>query len=146
MTSIGAIFTSTYHTKQLNPWPNLSTNHVVNHSQLSACQGGMEPVEKHLNARGRPTSLRNKPQQKQTGNFQPQCLAEQLVNVYSHCLMVKVCFAVLCMEASFSQIQSHSQCNDTRAKTNILNESEQLTFTTNEYSNILSVFSFKLLA
>ena len=32
-----------------------------------------------------------------------------------------------------------------RAKTNILNESEQITFTTNEYSNILSVFSIKLL-
>ena len=33
-----------------------------------------------------------------------------------------------------------------RAKTNILNESERITFTTNEYLNILSVFSFKLLA
>ena len=33
----------------------------------------------------------------------------------------------------------------TRAKMNILNESEQITFTMNEYSNILSVFSIKLL-
>ena len=33
-----------------------------------------------------------------------------------------------------------------RAKTNILNESERITFTMNEYSNILSVFSIKLLA
>ena len=33
-----------------------------------------------------------------------------------------------------------------RAKTNILNESERIIFTTNEYSNILSVFSNKLLA
>ena len=32
-----------------------------------------------------------------------------------------------------------------RAKTNILNESERITFTTNEYSNILQVFSIKLL-
>ena len=34
----------------------------------------------------------------------------------------------------------------TRAKTNILNESERITFTTNEYLNILSVFSIELLA
>ena len=33
-----------------------------------------------------------------------------------------------------------------RAKTNILNESERILFTTNEYLNILSVFSNKLLA
>ena len=35
--------------------------------------------------------------------------------------------------------------NNSRAKTNILNESERITFTTNEYSNILQVFSIKLL-
>ena len=39
MTSIGAICTSTCHTKQLNPWPNSSASHVVIHSWLSACQG-----------------------------------------------------------------------------------------------------------
>ena len=33
MASIDAIFTSTYHTKQLNPWPNSSDNHVVKYSQ-----------------------------------------------------------------------------------------------------------------
>ena len=31
-----------------------------------------------------------------------------------------------------------------RAKTNILNETERIAFTTNEYSNILSVFSINL--
>ena len=39
MASIGAIFTSTYHTKQLNPWTNSSASHVINYSYLSACQG-----------------------------------------------------------------------------------------------------------
>ena len=41
MASIGVIFTSTYHTKQLNPWPNSSASRVVNYSRLSACQGDM---------------------------------------------------------------------------------------------------------
>ena len=41
MASIGVIFTSTYHTKQLNPWPNSSADGVVNYSRLSACQGDM---------------------------------------------------------------------------------------------------------
>ena len=45
MASIGVIFTSTYHTKQLNPWPNSSASRVVNYSQLSACQGDMQPFE-----------------------------------------------------------------------------------------------------
>ena len=41
------------------------------------------------------------------GNFQHQYLAELLVNVYSYCLMVKsVSFAVVCVEAGFSQIWS----------------------------------------
>ena len=39
MASIGTIFTSTYHTKQLNPWQNSSASHVENYSWLSACQG-----------------------------------------------------------------------------------------------------------
>ena len=65
MASIGAIFTSTYHTEQLNPWPNLSASRVVNYSWLSACQGDMEPFEGDLSTRGHLTSLRNKPQQKQ---------------------------------------------------------------------------------
>ena len=45
MTSTGAIFTSTYHTKQLNQLPNSSADCVMNYSQLSACQGEMEPIK-----------------------------------------------------------------------------------------------------
>ena len=67
MASIDGIFTSTYHTKQLNPWPNSSVSRVGNYSQLSACQGEMEPFEEHPSACGLLTSLRNKPQQKQPG-------------------------------------------------------------------------------
>ena len=86
MASIGVIFTSTYHTKQLNPWPNSSASRVVNYSQLSACQGDMQTFEGDPYTRGRLTSLRNK---SSPGNFQHQYQAELLANVYSHCLMVK---------------------------------------------------------
>ena len=52
MTSIGAIFTSTCHTKKLNPWSNSSANRIVIHSWLSACQGKMGPFKGHLGTRG----------------------------------------------------------------------------------------------
>ena len=91
MASIGIIFTSTYHTKQLNQWPNSSASRVVNYSQLSACQGDMQPFKGNPYTRGRLTSLRNKPQQKQSGqNFQHQYLTELFVNVYSYCLVKSV--------------------------------------------------------
>ena len=47
MASIGAIFTSTYHTKQLHLWPNSSPSRMVNYSQLSACQEEREPFKDH---------------------------------------------------------------------------------------------------
>ena len=59
MASIGAIFTSTYHTKKLNPWPNSSVSGVVNYSHLSSCQGDMEPFEGDLSTRGHLINLRN---------------------------------------------------------------------------------------
>ena len=89
MASIGVIFTSTYNTKQSNPWPNSSASRVVNYSQLSACQGDMQPFEGDPFTRGRLTSLRNKPQQKQPGQLSASILAELLVNLYGYCLMVK---------------------------------------------------------
>ena len=98
MASIGVIFTSTYHTKQLNPWPNSSPSRVVNYSQLSACQGYMKPSEGDLYTHGCLTSLRNKPQQSSPGNFQHQYLAELFVNMYSYCLMVK---SVSCWKPPF---------------------------------------------
>ena len=69
MASIGVIFTNTYHTKQLNPWPNSSASCVVNYSQLSACQGDMQLFESDPYTRECLTSLRNKPQQKQPGQL-----------------------------------------------------------------------------
>ena len=62
MASIGTIFTSTYHTKQLNPWSNSSASRVVNYGQLPACQRKMEPFEEHPSTHWCLTSLRNKPQ------------------------------------------------------------------------------------
>ena len=67
MASIGAIFTSTYYTKQLYPGPNSPATGVVNYSWLSACQGDMEPFEGDPSTRGHLTSFRNKTQQKQPG-------------------------------------------------------------------------------
>ena len=88
MASIGAIFTSTHHTKQLNPWPNSSASHVVNQSQLSACQGEVEPFEEHPSSYEHPTSLRNKPLQKQPGQLSAP-IPDWIISVYSHHLMVK---------------------------------------------------------
>ena len=100
MASIGTIITSTYHTKQLNPWPHSSTSCVVNYSQLSAFQGNMEPFEGDPNTCGHLTSLKTK-----------VVWATYIINIwlnwYSYCLMVKLCFDVVFMEASFSQIRSH---------------------------------------
>ena len=64
MASIGAIFTSTYHTKQLTTWPNSSARCVMNYSRLSAYQGDMQLFEGDPSTHGGLTSLRNKPQQK----------------------------------------------------------------------------------
>ena len=37
MASIGVIFTSTYHTKQLNPWPNSSASRACGELQPAVC-------------------------------------------------------------------------------------------------------------
>ena len=89
MVSTGDIFTSSYHAKQLITCPNSSASCGVNYSQLSAYQWDMEPFEGDLSTHGHLTSLRNKPQQKQPGNFYHQYLAKLLANVYSYRLMVK---------------------------------------------------------
>ena len=51
MTFIGAIFTSTWHTKQLNPWTNSSASRVVIHSRLSACQGYLKATQALVDVR-----------------------------------------------------------------------------------------------
>ena len=45
MVSISAIFTSTNHTKQPNPWPNSSANRIANYSWLCACLGERKPFK-----------------------------------------------------------------------------------------------------
>ena len=102
MAYTGAIFTTKYHTKQLNPWPNSSANCVVNYTQLSACQGDMQPFEGNPSTCGCVTSLRKIPQQKQ-----PRQLSSIItcLNCYSMCTAIlwwwEVCLAVVCMEAGF---------------------------------------------
>ena len=88
---IGTIFTSTHHTKQLNPWPNSLASHVVNYSQLSVCQGEMEPFDRRLfehlwTSRQASETSHSK---SSLSNFQHQYLPELLVYVYSCHVMVK---------------------------------------------------------
>ena len=71
MTSISAIFTPICHTKQLNPWPNLSASCVVIHSWLSAYQGKMGPFEGYLSTHGQQTGLRK-------GLSESSCMLYQL--------------------------------------------------------------------
>ena len=85
MASIGAIFTSMYHTKQLSSWPNSSASRVLDYSRLSACQGDMQPFEGNSSTCGCLTSH----SKSSPGNFQHQYLPKLLVNVYSYHLMVK---------------------------------------------------------
>ena len=56
MASIGAIFSSTYYTKQLNPWPTPPASCVAD---LPAFPGKIEPVKYYPSIRGCLTSLRN---------------------------------------------------------------------------------------
>ena len=73
---------------------------------VSVCPGKMEPFKDDLSTYGHLTSLRNKPQQSNLENSQHKYLSELLVNVYSYHVMVKVCLAVVWMEATISQIYS----------------------------------------
>ena len=118
MASIGVIFTSTYNTKQLNPWPNSSASCVVNYSQLSASQGDMQPFEGEPDTHGYLTSLRNKSQQSSQGNFQHQYLTKLLVNVCDYCLMVKsVSCCCVCGSQLFSNLVTRTHAHtdiDTR--------------------------------
>ena len=104
MASIGVILTYTYHTKQLNPWPNSSASRAVNYSQLSACQGDMQPFEGDPYTLGRLTSH----SKSSPGNFQHQYLAELLVNMYSYRLMVKsVSCCYVCGSRLFSDLVTY---------------------------------------
>ena len=84
MVSIGAIFTTTYHLKQLNQWPNLLASDVMNYSRLFASPREMEPFEDHPSTCGYLINLRNKPQQKQPGQFS----APIPVRIVSYCLQL----------------------------------------------------------
>ena len=72
--SIDAIFSSTYHIKQLNPWPTLSFSFVVIYNWLSACPAYIEPFKDHTSTHGCLTSLKNKPQQKQPAQLSASIL------------------------------------------------------------------------
>ena len=108
MASIIAIFTSTHHTKQLNPLPSSSTNGMVNCSWLSACLKEMKPFEDQSSTSGHLMSLKNKLQQKQPGQLSASILAELLINNYSYHLMVKsVSCCCVCGKRLFSDLVTY---------------------------------------
>ena len=90
MASISTIFTSTYHTKQLNLWPNSSASHVVNYNWLSAYQGCLliKGRWSHLKTTWPLMAIWQTSEtshiKSSQANFQHQCPAKLLVNVYSH--------------------------------------------------------------
>ena len=88
--SIDVIFTSTYHTKKLNPWPHSSASCVVDYSCLSACQGDMEPFEGNLNTYGHLTRLGNKPQEQDTAKA---AWATFSINTCLNCQFMIMCTA-----------------------------------------------------
>ena len=91
MVSISAIFTSTNHTKQPNPWPNSSANRIANYSWLCACLGERKPFKGRLSTRGHLTSH----SKSILGNLQYQCLPELL---YSYRLMENLLLCVWKMD------------------------------------------------
>ena len=102
MVSFDAIFSSMYHTKQLNAWPSSSVSHVVIYSWLYVCPGEMEPFKDHLNTQGLSDNLQKQATAKAISAPCNTCL--NCLNVYSYCLMVKMSLAVVWREAGFSQI------------------------------------------
>ena len=86
MTSTGAILTLIYHTKQQNPWPNSSGNHMVNYSRLSIYQGDMQPFEGDLSTHGH---LTDKPQKQATEKPPPRQLSVSvLAGIVSQCVQL----------------------------------------------------------
>ena len=85
MASIGAIFTSTYHTQQLNPWPCMKfISQSCGKLQLDVCLStGDEPFEDYLSTHGCLKSLKISNSKNNLSNLQHQYLAEILVKVYT---------------------------------------------------------------
>ena len=112
----GAIFSSTYHTKQLNPWPSYLTTLCImvytaswllvqgRWSHLKTAQAPMEVIQ----------ILGTSHSKSSQGNFQYWYLPQLLVNVYSYhacdgekCVMVKSECVCVCMQKPAFLKSSH---------------------------------------
>ena len=98
MTYSDAIFTSTCHTKQLNPWPNSSVSRVVKlviHSQLSTCQGKMGPFIGHKSTCGHQTGLKKARVKADCSNFRSIqhmcCWCIDVANIWHEKCAFKLC-------------------------------------------------------
>ena len=89
---IGAIFNSTYHTKQLNPWPNSPANCVMIYSWPYACPGKMKPFKDHPSTHACLTSLRSKQQQKQPRKLLALLLFDGEKRVLLLCAYIEAAF------------------------------------------------------
>ena len=106
-TPIGAVFTSTYHTNQLNQWTTSSASRMVIYSFLSTSPGYRNHL-KTIHALVNIWQASETSQSKSSlDNSWYKCLPEQLLYLYSYHMIVKMCFALLyiCMETSlFSNV------------------------------------------
>ena len=107
----GAIFTSVYHTKQLNPWPNSSASRLMNYSWLSDCQGKREPFKDHQIICGRLKASVTSHSKSRLGKRLYQYLAKLLVNVSSYELMEKsvVCCCVRGRQSFSNPVTHHDK-------------------------------------
>ena len=102
-----------YTIKHLNPWLNSSASHVVNYSQPYACPGEMEPFKEHLSSEH--SWKFDKPQKQTTAKaVRVTFNINACLNCWLMCTAInwwwKVYLAVVCMEASFSLMQSSDIC------------------------------------
>ena len=125
ITIIGAIFTSTCHTKQPNPWTNSLASCVMIHSRLFACQGNIGPFESWLKHLWTSDRLRNDLDESrlfqlsvvlntsavgplmQLTNGDEKCVLKLciyktlLANLVTYCICVASTFVVLIYNAEF---------------------------------------------
>ena len=79
MASIGAIFSFTYYTKQINLWPTLPASCVVIYSCPSTCPGEMQPFKDHLSTCGHWQDSETCHSKSNLGSFQYKYLPELLL-------------------------------------------------------------------
>ena len=84
---------------------------MVNYSQLSACQGDVDAFESDPNTHGPLTSLKNKPQQKQSRKLSASILAGIVIQCVRLWFDDVKCVLLLCAWKLAFLKSSHKYCN-----------------------------------